>query len=59
MCGAHLSELVRRLHNLFNELGFTKLFLRTQPSNTEACGLAEKLGFEKEGLLHGKCAVHI
>lgn len=36
---------------LFNELGFTKLFLRTQPVNTEACGLAEKLGFEKEGLL--------
>jgi ribosomal-protein-serine acetyltransferase len=39
------------IDHLFNELNFTKLFLRTQPVNTEACGLAEKLGFEKEGLL--------
>lgn len=35
----------------FDELGFHKLFLRTHPSNLSAQALAEKCGFEKEGLL--------
>ncbi len=36
---------------LFNDLGFTKVFLRTHLTNKEARGLAEKLGFEQEGVL--------
>jgi ribosomal-protein-serine acetyltransferase len=39
------------LTRTYRTTGFTKLFLRTQALNTQACGLAEKLGFEKEGLL--------
>ena len=33
----------------FKELGFRKLFLRTQESNTSARRIAEKCGFEIEG----------
>lgn len=36
---------------LFHDRGFHKLFLRTSPANTDACVLAEKCGFEIEGLL--------
>ena len=35
----------------FTELGFKKLFLRTHKSNASACRLAERCGFEKEGIL--------
>ena len=39
------------IQHLFHERGFNKLFLRTAPTNTDACALAEKCGFEIEGLL--------
>lgn len=39
------------IDHLFNDLGFNKLFLRTHLTNKEARGLAEKLGFEQEGIL--------
>ena len=39
------------IDHLFNELGFTKLFLRTHLTNKEARGLAERLGFLQEGVL--------
>lgn len=35
----------------FETYNFRKLFLRTHPTNTYAIKLAEKCGFEKEGLL--------
>lgn len=35
----------------FEEFGFEKLFLRTHPSNTAAIKLAEKNGFEREGMI--------
>lgn len=35
----------------FHELGIKKLFLRTHPDNTSARKLAEKCGFEIEGLI--------
>ena len=39
------------IDHLFHDRGFHKLFLRTAPSNADACALAEKCGFEIEGLL--------
>lgn len=36
---------------LFEEMGFNKLFLRTHQSNKAAISLAEKSGFEVEGIL--------
>ena len=39
------------IEHLFHDRGFHKLFLRTSPTNVEACALAEKCGFEIEGLL--------
>ena len=35
----------------FMQLGFHKLFLRTHPTNKAARALAEKCGFEQEGLI--------
>jgi len=35
----------------FNELGFKKLFLRTHQSNLSAQKVAEKCGFEREGII--------
>jgi RimJ/RimL family protein N-acetyltransferase len=35
----------------FNEFGIKKLFLRTHPGNTAARRIAEKCGFEIEGLI--------
>jgi len=43
-----LSLVIRRL---FSEMGFNKLLLRTHSSNTAARALAEKCGFEQEGLI--------
>lgn len=34
-----------------NEMGFQKIFLRTHPSNLPAQKMAEKCGFEKEGII--------
>lgn len=39
------------IQHLFTGMGFNKLFLRTHSSNTAARALAEKCGFEKEGLI--------
>jgi RimJ/RimL family protein N-acetyltransferase len=39
------------IQHLFSDMGFNKLFLRTHSSNTAARALAEKCGFEKEGLI--------
>lgn len=39
------------LPHLFEEYGFNKLFLRTHQSNAAARSLAEKCGFEVEGVL--------
>jgi ribosomal-protein-serine acetyltransferase len=38
-------------NHFFNEFGIKKLFLRTHPSNTSARRIAEKSGFEVEGLI--------
>ena len=46
------SKAVRTImDHYFNELEFNKLFLRTHPTNKAAQALAEKCGFEKEGLI--------
>lgn len=39
------------IDHLFNDLGFNKLFLRTHVLNTSARMLAEKCGFEVEGVI--------
>jgi len=48
IAGEAMRRLIQYLHE---EWQFRKLFLRTHPSNLSARGLAEKCGFEQEGLL--------
>ena len=55
-CGVAMVRLLKPLSYYQEKYGsplwgFTKLFLRTSPANTDACLLAEKCGFEIEGLL--------
>ena len=39
------------MDHYFRELQFNKLFLRTHPTNTACRMLAERCGFEQEGLI--------
>lgn len=43
--------MISLIEHLFHDRGFNKLFLRTSPMNHDACALAERCGFEVEGVL--------
>jgi ribosomal-protein-serine acetyltransferase len=43
--------MIALIEHLFHDHRFNKLFLRTSPNNADACALAERCGFEVEGVL--------
>ena len=49
--GIVTKALIELCDYCFSQLGFEKLFLRTHHSNSAACKVAERCGFEVEGTL--------
>lgn len=46
-----MSEAVKAIEQEFSKLGFKRIIIRANVKNIASCGVAEKCGFEREGIL--------
>ena len=47
-----MTEAVKAVTQEFLDMGFKRIVIRANPENTASCKIAEKCGFEYEGVLH-------